>query len=118
MAGDEILMNHSHQQTMTSVLTEMTSLVGLSVKVLDPRDGFPGGKQFHHEKGYMLDWMDKVSVKVSFARYSLLASRVLSAPRLSLFSWSITQSTSNFALTCSSTSLPPLNSISRNPPPR
>jgi len=61
MSGDEILINHSHQQTMTSVLTEMTSLVGLSVKVLNPRDGFPGGKQYHHDKAYMLEWMEKKS---------------------------------------------------------
>ena len=59
MSGGEILVNHSHQQTMTAVLTEMTSLVGLSVKVLDPQDGFPGGKQFHHDKGYMMEWMEE-----------------------------------------------------------
>ncbi len=55
-AGDSILHTHSHQQTLTTLLTEYNSLYGLSVKVLNTVD-FPGGKQYHHEKDYMMSWM-------------------------------------------------------------
>ncbi|GMI29999.1 hypothetical protein TeGR_g2536 [Tetraparma gracilis] len=55
-AGDSIIKTHSHQQTLISILTEHNSLYGLSVKVLNT-DEFPGGKQYHHEKDYMLKWM-------------------------------------------------------------
>jgi len=56
-SGDMIIVNHSHQQTMTSVLTEFSSLVGLNVKILDGKV-FAGGKQFHHDKAFMRDWME------------------------------------------------------------
>ena len=56
-AGDNILSSHSHQQALTSVLAEHSSLYGLSIKVVS-REVFPGGKSYHHDKPYMRSWME------------------------------------------------------------
>lgn len=56
-AGDNILSSHSHQQALTSVLAEHSSLYGLSIKIVS-REDFPGGKSYHHDKPYMKKWME------------------------------------------------------------
>jgi hypothetical protein len=56
-AGDSIIKTHSHQQTFISLITEHNSLYGLSIKVLNTEE-FPGGKQYHHDREYMLKWMN------------------------------------------------------------
>ena len=55
--GDSIIHTHSHQQTLSTLLTEFNSLYGMSVKTLS-QDEFPGGKAYHHNKPYMKKWME------------------------------------------------------------
>jgi hypothetical protein len=75
-AGDSIIKTHSHQQTLISILTEHNSLYGLSVKVLNT-DEFPGGKQYHHEKDYMLKWMQGEVEPIMYARVGEASARTM-----------------------------------------
>lgn len=58
MSGDVILKTSSHQQAMTAILAEHSSLYGLKVKVFGRDDDeygalFPGGFHYHNRKDYM-----------------------------------------------------------------
>jgi len=53
---DQIILHHSHQQALSHVLNDHSTFYGLDIKVL-PKNLFPGGKSFHHDKPYMLQWM-------------------------------------------------------------
>jgi hypothetical protein len=55
-SADQILNHHSHQQALTHILNDHSAQFGLSIKVLS-KDLFPGGKNFHHDRPYMLNWM-------------------------------------------------------------
>ena len=71
-AGDNILQSHSHQQALTSVLAEHSSLYGLSIKVVS-REVFPGGKSYHHDMPYMKRWMEgELTVRRNTRRYNFL----------------------------------------------
>ena len=50
---DQIILHHSHQQALSHVLNDHSTFYGLDIKVL-PKNLFPGGKSFHHDKPYML----------------------------------------------------------------
>ena len=54
--SDNILVSHSHQQVLSSLLNDHSSQYGLVIKVLS-REEFTGGKSFHHDKPFMLEWM-------------------------------------------------------------
>jgi len=52
LAGDLILKTDSHQQALIALLSEHTSLYGLTVKVFSrDEDDFPGGFQYHQVTG-------------------------------------------------------------------
>ena len=50
--GDVILATGSHQQALSALLTEFSSLYGLKVKTL-PADDWPGGSHYHRQTDYM-----------------------------------------------------------------
>eukprot|EP00591_Stephanopyxis_turris_P009357 CAMPEP_0195515512 /NCGR_PEP_ID=MMETSP0794_2-20130614/6554_1 /TAXON_ID=515487 /ORGANISM="Stephanopyxis turris, Strain CCMP 815" /LENGTH=544 /DNA_ID=CAMNT_0040643943 /DNA_START=219 /DNA_END=1853 /DNA_ORIENTATION=+ len=51
LQSDQIIAHHSHQQILSTMLTEHASLYGLKVKVLDTMD-FPGGVNYHRRKNF------------------------------------------------------------------
>jgi hypothetical protein len=51
--GDLIRKTTSHQQVLTQLLLEHSSMLGLRVKVLDDVVVFPGGYQYQHDLEYM-----------------------------------------------------------------
>lgn len=51
--GDLIRKTTSHQQVLTQLLLEHSSLLGIRVKVLDDTSVFPGGYQYQHDNEYM-----------------------------------------------------------------
>lgn len=51
--GDLIRKTTSHQQVLTHLLLEHSSMMGLKVKVLDDVDVLPGGNQYQHDQEYM-----------------------------------------------------------------
>jgi len=52
-AGDLIIATASHQQALSALLTEHSSLFGLKVKTL-PGEEFPGGYHYHRQKEMMM----------------------------------------------------------------
>ncbi|GMH55623.1 hypothetical protein TrRE_jg1620, partial [Triparma retinervis] len=56
-SSDQIAMHHSHQQALSHILNDHSTYYGLSLKVLS-KELFPGGKSYHHDKPYMLKWMN------------------------------------------------------------
>lgn len=50
MQSDLVLRSFSHQSAMISILAEHSSLLGLTVKVLDPFE-FPSGHIYHRKRG-------------------------------------------------------------------
>eukprot|EP00980_Cylindrotheca_fusiformis_P015152 scaffold4183_cov137-Cylindrotheca_fusiformis.AAC.15 len=56
MAGDLIMSTHSHQHTLTTLLSEHASMYGLKIKVLERNTPeFPGGYSFHRKQEFMKD---------------------------------------------------------------
>lgn len=70
-AGDTIVSSGSHQQALSVLLAEHSSLYGLSVKVL-PGHEFPGGYQFHRNVKFMRD---------------LLVTKTVESPLIFHMSW-------------------------------
>ena len=54
--GDQILEWRSHQSALVQVLVDASSRIGLKVKTLSYSD-FPSGKDYHHRKPYMQQWL-------------------------------------------------------------
>lgn len=53
--GDVVALNKSHQAALTGLVNEFVSWKGLRVKVWKwgEKNQFPGGVEFHRNKGYM-----------------------------------------------------------------
>ena len=53
--GDLIRVLKSHQSVLNDLLVEFSSLRGLRVKVFrkGPDNEFPGGVEFHNQRGYI-----------------------------------------------------------------
>lgn len=57
--GELVFACRSHQQVLTSMLAEINSYAGLTVKVLNrDNDEFPSGYHYHMRKDWMRQWVD------------------------------------------------------------
>merc|ERR1711862_150012 len=62
-AGDLLMRHEGHQAVLTQLLTEHSSLFGLKVKILHGEE-FPGGREYHEDRPFMLNLIKKGAKKV------------------------------------------------------
>lgn len=58
--GDVVLKTKSHQEVVTNLLNEFSSIWGLRVKVVKKgdRNDFPGGSEFHNSREFMKEMIE------------------------------------------------------------